>query len=191
HCCCMGRILHPNLKTLVVGYFSLLALFALWIALNPSDFWLFFGGFLFSIGMAYIAMIRFSKDLQESTSKQIMTLREEMGKQLEHLASLTRVHAEEVDRLTPRVSIRIDEHPYLLWMKDYWVCANLSVPVSQVGVKARVVRRGAGKIGTWVEQVQKEPPSLMEIKLAKLGDLGIRGIYDSAEVLLHIVTKDT
>ena len=187
----MAKVPALSFRTVLLIYFAGLVAFVIWIFLSPSEFQLFFGSFLFSIAMAYIAMIRFSRDLQESTSQQIATLREEMGKQLEHLATMTKARAEEVDRLTPVLMLRISEVPYFLMMKDYWVCANLSVPVSELGVKARSVKSGAVSVGNWVEVAKKDPPSRMEVRMAKLGDIGVRRVYTAAEISVNVVTKDS
>lgn len=186
----MTRALHLSFRMVLVGYFAFLAAFAVWIALSPSDFWLFYGSFLFTVAMAYITMIRFSRELQVSTQRQISTLKDEMGKQLEHLTKMTQQRELDAERLTPKISVRIDEHPYFMWMKDYWICAELSIPTSELMIAARAVKSAGGRTGNWTEQVKQDPPSMVEIKMVKVGDIGIRGVFDAAEIVLHVVTKD-
>lgn len=110
----MGRVFGKfqvlGFRGLLLLYVFALALFVGWISLNPSQLVILLGTFLFTVATAFLAMFRFSRDLERSTRDQIFTLQEATRTQLQEAERHAQRYVEALRESTERETRAFEEN---------------------------------------------------------------------------------
>ncbi len=102
--------------------------------------------------------------------------------------------AEEARMKLPGLSIRITERPVVLpivgKVVDYWLDARNDTPIKTLRVRARSWSAAKNVSGRWLSGTRTNLTVPVEIPLIKIGGLGVRGVHDSIEIDIDVVTGD-